>query len=347
MWCRNLGALAQILRKCSRRLSEGIDLRIGILVQVDDSEGDFVTVCVAALCNDGTTIFGAADRMLTASDIEFEPQQQKIIALTNSVVVMTAGDSSLQTEILSRVFGEVLARIHADPDNWWRVRDVASLYIQHYNSERARRAEVAVLAPLNLTSDTFIQRQQQMAPTLVNTLVSEMLNLDIPAVETIITGIDPTGAHIYVVSNGNLSCNDVVGFAAIGVGRWHANSQFMFNGHTRNRPVPETLLLAFSAKKRAEVAPGVGEATDIFTIGPGLGTYSPVGEHVIKKLEEIYEANRKRIQRAAKKAEESINEFTNQLAEAATPKAQASSPTGTGAATLDAPAAPEGEPPPA
>lgn len=132
------------------------------------------------------------------------------------------------------------------------------------------------------------------------------------------------------MSNGQLSCNDVVGFAAIGVGRWHANSQFMFKGHNRNRPIPETLLLAFSAKKRAEAAPGVGQATDMFTIGPGPGTHSVLPEEIVLKLEEIDKANQKRILRAAKKAEESINEFTNQLAAPKAVKPQESSPAGSG-----------------
>jgi hypothetical protein len=284
--------------------------------------------------------------MLTAGDIEFEPQQPKILLLTNSIVLMTAGDSSLQIELFKQTYADVMARVNAAPANWWSVRDVALLYIQYYNTERARRSEATVLAPLNLTFATFVQQQQQMAPTLVNTLASEMLNLEMPTVEAIVVGIDTTGPHIYLVRNGDLSCNDVVGFAAIGIGRWHANSQFMFRGHNRNRPVPETLLLTFSAKKRAEVAPGVGQATDVFTIGPGLGTYSPLPEEIIQKLEEIDKANRKRTQRAAKKAEEAINEFTNQLAAAATTQAQASSPpsTGTTAPTAAPPTAPEAPP---
>ena len=40
-----------------------------------------------------------------------------------------------------------------------------------------------------------------------------------PKVETIFTGADPTGAHIYVADNGHISCLDTIGFAAIGVGR--------------------------------------------------------------------------------------------------------------------------------
>jgi hypothetical protein len=35
--------------------------------------------------------------------------------------------------------------------------------------------------------------------------------------------------------------------------------------------MPETFLLVYSAKKRAEIAPGVGKGTDLFSIGPPPG----------------------------------------------------------------------------
>lgn len=69
-----------------------------------------MTVCVAAMC-DTNVIIGASDRMLTAGDIQFEPQQPKIIPLSNSVVVMIAGDSSLQAQIMQKIINDVRERI--------------------------------------------------------------------------------------------------------------------------------------------------------------------------------------------------------------------------------------------
>ena len=63
-----------------------------------------------------------------------------------------------------------------------------------------------------------------------------------------------------MLGNGaRVACYDMIGFAAIGIGGWHAQSRFMFAKHTRRSPQPETLLLTYSAKKQAEVAPGVGK----------------------------------------------------------------------------------------
>jgi uncharacterized protein YijF (DUF1287 family) len=255
--------------------------------------------------------------MLTAGDIKFEPQQTKIMNLTSSIALMLAGDAAMQAEILFGVREDVNRRIQGDPQNWWLVRDVAELYAKYSKEASMKRAETAILSPLGLDRHTFFTKQQEMVPDLANKIAVELINFDPPLVETIITGIDAIGAHIYIVRGSKVSCEDPVGFAAIGAGSWHADSQFMFAGHTRQRAFPESLLLVYSAKKRAEVAPGVGEATDMFLIGPALGSFTPVGSHVLENLEKIYRETRRKEQAIAKKAEERAVEYVNQIIAAA------------------------------
>lgn len=204
---------------------------------------------------------------------------------------------------------------------WWLVQDVADLYSHYYSEAKVNRAETAILAPLGLNRATFIERQQQMSSSLVNQLAHQMVNYELPAVEAIITGADPTGPHIYVAENSEISCEDMVGFASIGVGRWHANSQFMFAGHTRNSSLTRTAYLTFSAKRRAEVAPGVGAGTDLFIIS-GLGGYTPIGTHVLDALDKAYKSNQKGINKSSKKAEEGFAKYLEQLSESQAPPAQ-------------------------
>lgn len=67
-----------------------------------------MTVCVAAISQSSTgtglMITGASDRMLTAGDIEFEPEQSKIQPLTNSIALMLAGDSAHTTGNRAKCF---------------------------------------------------------------------------------------------------------------------------------------------------------------------------------------------------------------------------------------------------
>jgi hypothetical protein len=122
-----------------------------------------------------------------------------------------------------------------------------------------------ILAPLGLDHTTFITRQREMSDGFISDITSAIVNLQ-AGVETIFAGLDDTGAHIYKVDDSGMTCCDSVGFAAIGSGARHAESQFMLANHSRNSSIVDTLLLTYIAKKRSEVAPGVGEETDIFFI---------------------------------------------------------------------------------
>ena len=109
-------------------------------------------------------------------------------------------------------------------------------------------------------------------------------------VEGIVCGVDAQWPHIYVITDpGIVNCEDSVGFAAVGIGANHADSQFMLAGYHFNETFPRSMFLTYAAKRKAEVAPGVGEATDLFSAS--LNGVSFARQEVITKLEEIYQAN--------------------------------------------------------
>jgi hypothetical protein len=243
-----------------------------------------VTVCIAARA-DGI-IVGASDRMLTSGDIQFEPATgAKIIVLTSSIFLLEAGDSSIQAEISSRVLAAVRKRVEETPREWWRVSDVVDLYLQYYNEVRNKRAEIAILSSFGLTIDLFVHQDVALPESLIKEIATELINYKIPTVETIVAGVDEFGPHIWTIDDNRPNCVDTVGFAAIGVGARHASSQFMLARHSWNSPFPDTLLLTYVAKKRSEVAPGVGVGTDMLIVGPHLGTLLQLGPHVVEKLE--------------------------------------------------------------
>lgn len=258
--------------------------------------------------------------MVTTGDIQFEPEQSKLWYFTTSIVAMISGDAALQTEILQDVEATVRERVTTKPDDWWNVKDVVDLYVHFYNAARLRRAELAYLTPLSLTYDTFIQRQKEMAPEFVGQLTVDLTNFQHRCGSLIFAGVDTTGAHLYTATDADARCRDAVGFAAIGAGRSHAASQFMFRKHSRQRGFSETLFLAYSAKKRAEVAPGVGRETDMFVIGPALGTFTTVDPRHLLRLEKLYQTNWRREGRARLQAEESVKKYLSMIGADATKK---------------------------
>ncbi len=250
-----------------------------------------MTICIAAICGEHLpmgAVIGVADRMKTSGDIQFEPQIPKVFAITNSINIMTAGDAALQAEIIQEIHPKIRERIKSDPGKWIKVKDVAELYLDSKQAITNKRIERQILSRFSLNQDSFLAKQKDMSPAFVRTIGKEILNFRMPTTSIIACGVDDTGYHIYVVNSQGLNCMDTIGFAAIGIGQRHAESQFMFSGHTPINPVQDTLLLAYSAKKRAEVSPGVGKATDMFIIGPNLGQSSPIKPELMNALETSY-----------------------------------------------------------
>jgi 20S proteasome alpha/beta subunit len=259
-----------------------------------------VTLCVAGIFYmDGRGgVVAASDRMVTSGDVSFEPNKEKILSLTegmsygktNEIYLLISGDIATQTEICQRVRLDVRQILASQPDSRFHVVEVARLYGLYYDEFRMWEASKAILSPFGLDTESFISRQKDMAPSLVSEISRELLNYDSPSLqlETLVVGVDASGPHIFHIKNGRVSCQDHIGFASIGIGEYHANSQLMLSGFSHKCDVAEASFLIYTAKKRAEVAPGVGPATDMVVIGPELGFSALMPSELLDPLEKIY-----------------------------------------------------------
>jgi hypothetical protein len=90
----------------------------------------------------------------------------------------------------------------------------------------------------------------------------------------------------------------------------------MLARHNWNAPLPETLLLIYSAKKRAEVAPGVGSGTDLFMIGPGLGSFTILSDEVVSYLDGVFREIIRKEERALIKGREDLRKFIDHRVQA-------------------------------
>jgi len=269
-----------------------------------------MTVCVAAIC-EKTHVVGLADKMLSTDDVQVQPQQSKIVRLTSSVFAMYAGDVALATELL--------AEITTEPQNWWLVADVAELWRDAYIKHRAKRAEATILAPLGLTSDTFISRQKELSDSFVSRLTTELVNFGIDGVSVIFGGIDSTGPHLYLATNADIGCCDGIGFIAIGSGSYHARSQMLFAGHTASASLSRGMASLYMAKRRAEVAPGVGDETDS-AILLTLGQLTTINDEAMVTLRSASDEEMKKVAEAFAIVEGKLNETLKQIVARNTPE---------------------------
>src|SRR5687768_15485010 len=118
---------------------------------------DGMTVCIAAICNIGpekpVAVVTASDRMITIGDIEFEPDQTKLVKLATQTVALLAGDMQVHAAVIPRA----IDRLSANPVGPL-VKDIAEFYASEFAAYRRSLAERELLEPLGLTMDNWISK---------------------------------------------------------------------------------------------------------------------------------------------------------------------------------------------
>jgi 20S proteasome alpha/beta subunit len=277
-----------------------------------------MTVGIAAVCNIGPDqvpiVVCASDRMITIGDLEYEPEQTKIIYLASQTVGLFAGDMQLHASVVPKVLARIKTII-AEKNNIF-VEEIAEIYAEEFGNYRRKRAEKYFLAPLNLNSDNFLIKQHEMLQDVAFDLTNKMLNAAI-ASDAIITGIDSTGAHIFRIHDpGVATCLDTAFFGAIGIGEPHASSQFMLAKFEKRWPVEKTLYLTYSAKTLAEAAAGVGKQTDMCIIRPGHPIY-PLTKDDLAELDSLLTTASEKSEAARQEAYTKIRVYIEESAKKA------------------------------
>jgi hypothetical protein len=219
--------------------------------------------------------------MITAGDVKYEPYLMKIAAITPYMLVLVAGDYSVHSQAIQDTTRAVRDARDKSPES------IARLYGRSVRAIKLREAEDLYLGPLGMNTDTFVAQQKDMADSFIDRITNQLQSYEGEDVEAIVVGSDAENVHLYTVdTRGIAHCMDDVGFAAIGIGAWHAKSRLMQMGYTNRALLAQALASAFSAKKAADIAPGVGEFTDVHLVMKDA--YFPLWENVNDKVHELY-----------------------------------------------------------
>lgn len=254
-----------------------------------------MTVCIGVISQ--PMVIVATDRMITSADIQFEQQQPKIFRIGLNTLALISGDIAVQTELVETTRNQILAgRVIG-------VENMARVYAQAYGAYCKRKAEAEVLQPIGVGSVDDLMRRKWPVSHVQDLLYQVRQAAQGYDVATIIAGSDGAGPHLFVIDQpGKYSMHDRIGFASVGIGQRHAESQFMFAGYTPDWKFPDALYLTYVAKKRAEVAPGVGRFTDMAVITspaagapPDSNNVVSLNPHFIPMLDRVYDAETARI----------------------------------------------------
>lgn len=269
-----------------------------------------MTVCIAAVCNIGPDrpafVIAAADRMITIGEIEYEPTQTKSVFFADNTIGLFAGDMQLHAAVVPKVHMRIKEALHEKPENI-NVSQIAEFYAEEFAFYRRSLAEREILVPRGLSFDRFLTRQSTMAHWQVNDLDARLASFFIGST-AIITGIDPSGAHIYKITDpGVAMCFNTPFFTCAGAGESLATTQFMVGRYDKTWPIEKALWLTFTAKARAEMAGGVGSQTDLVIIASGRVHVATDNEKSL--LYKLFRQTSEKEEAAAREAESAVRDY--------------------------------------
>ena len=258
-----------------------------------------MTICIGAICDRRESFtekaIVASDRMVTAGDfsVAFEHEQSKIVELSGNCVALTAGPALVHTDL----FRKVKVKFHsgATPP----ISEIVDKVKEEYLKIRNKKIEEKFFRVRGFSIEWFREHQRMMSPEIVMRLDRQLetheFNLHI-----LVAGVDHAGAHIYwVYPPCSSECFEALGYCSIGTGERHADSTFIAYRFTPSIPLKNALYIIYEAKKKAEIAVGVGTHTDMAIIDEN--GIKNISDQTMKELENIYN---KKIELATLKNEE-------------------------------------------
>jgi 20S proteasome alpha/beta subunit len=224
-----------------------------------------MTICIAALAENGKKAVLATDRMITANfpiPTEFETDDvPKIYPLGNSALAMSAGNALSAYEIIER------AKAHIYAQQITKTEQIVETVRRSFQDYRRGRVIEKTLEPRGLTLPSYYASQQKLVLGVVQDIESQLTNFNLQ-VELIVAGCrDKEECHIYTITHPGVALShDALGHVSIGSGAPHVMYYFIGSSYHKSLPVEEVKDLVLKAKKRSEVAPGVGKQTEVIII---------------------------------------------------------------------------------
>ena len=220
-----------------------------------------MTVCVAALYENRQGVVLVSDRMVTAHfpiGYEFEHDETtKMIKMREALDVysLLAGDVLLGMEIINA------AREQVESQEIASATMIAEMVRVAYQQKRLARVVKSELEPRGLSLQDYYNSQQRLLPQIVQ-IVDQALHQTNIDVEIIVAGPSGSQCSIHTIMNPGVdSDNSPIGYSAIGSGAPHAIYSLIEAPYKPSLSKEMVTEIVESAKKRSEVAPGVGSQT--------------------------------------------------------------------------------------
>jgi hypothetical protein len=183
-----------------------------------------MTCCVAAICDDGSTIIFAADRMVGVGFIESEMDISKIAELHRGWRMLISGDDITSVFDIIDYAKQYLRNRNPGPEVSIDVHTMMEAVKVGYEKKRLEEAETLHLTPSGWDSTTFNLSGHQL-PDYAE-IKSRISDYSLP-IEIMVVGFSEGRGHILSLCGtgthkGLIQRHDIPGFHSIGSGSYGA-----------------------------------------------------------------------------------------------------------------------------
>lgn len=248
-----------------------------------------MTQLVGAICEDGEKVITVTDRMVSTADmtLTFEHPHMKAVRISDKAVVLIAGTVH-EPDLIRQATEKAKGRD--------RILEIADELKDAFQEIREKHLVDEVLRPqagLRSFAEWHAKQRSLHDHTVIS--LNEEISKYMLGLSLMLAGVDSEGHLIRIGDPGTYRSYDNLSFCCMGMGDRHADNVFAWYRYSKAFRLNDALYVAFEAKKRAEMAGGVGQATDVLIIdNKGI---KQVNAETIATLEEIYNDQETRSER--------------------------------------------------
>jgi len=154
-----------------------------------------MTVCIAAIAEEGKKLILAADNMMThivGNNVQYQredPDYKKIIKLNNNVYALAAG--------VLHVISPVIAAVIPDVKSTSTPQEVAEILRAKLQDFYIKKAEEEILKPLLINLQIFREQQRGLSDTLLSQVLTKLGNFNLD-INIVIAGINQQTGNAYI-----------------------------------------------------------------------------------------------------------------------------------------------------
>jgi hypothetical protein len=158
----------------------------------------------------------------------------------------------------------------------------------NFKLKREQIIESEIFSIFGINKEFFINSLNNPIPNpYIHAILDRVTNFKLNT-GILLAGLDNSVAKICEINEFGILDLRPMNFHTIGSGQIQAQNTLLFQKHSKNTPLKETIYNVYKAKRNAEVMEGVGKETEILILCPNHNLIQ-LGEKDLNTLSSIYE----------------------------------------------------------